>query len=119
VALALTLLFAFSYIGALHDPHPQHMPIGVIDSRSAAAVESSNGMFAPRVYPSEEAVRAALRRREVLVALVPPRLLIASAGGYAATQYATAAFTTAQPDLRVSDVARSQRETPADSRCSI
>jgi uncharacterized phage infection (PIP) family protein YhgE len=39
------------------------------------------------------------------VALMPPRLLIASAGGYAATQYAAAAFTRAQPQLRVVDVA--------------
>jgi hypothetical protein len=28
------------------------MPIGVIDPRSAAAVESSNGMFTPRMYPA-------------------------------------------------------------------
>ena len=104
-ALVLTLLFTFSYVGALHDPHPQRMPIAVIDPRSAAAVESSNGMFVPRVYRSEIAARAALRRREALVALVPPRLLIESAGGYAATQYAAAAFTRAQPHLRVVDIA--------------
>ena len=104
-ALVLTLLFAYSYIAALHDPHPQGMPIGVLEPRSAGAVESSNGMFVPRIYRSESALHAALRRRDVLVALVPPRLLIASAGGYAATQYATAAFTRAQPNLRVVDVA--------------
>jgi len=105
VALVLTLLFAFSYVGALHDPHPQSMPIAVLGPRSAAAVESSNGMFVPRTYPTQSAVRTALRRRDVLAALVPPRLLIASAGGYAATQYAAAAFTRAQPNLRVVDVA--------------
>ena len=105
-ALVLTLLFAFSYVGALHDPHPRGMPIGVVESRSAGAVEASNGVFVPRMYRSEIALRAALRRRDVLVALVPPRLLIASAGGYAATQYAAAAFTQAQPDLRVVDVAQ-------------
>src|SRR4029077_5399335 len=89
----------------LHDPHPQHMPIAVIDSPAATAVQSSGGMFVPRSYGSESAARAALHRRDVLVALVPPRLLIASAGGYAATQYAAAAFTRAQPNLRVVDVA--------------
>ena len=104
-ALVLTLLFAFSYVGALHDPHPHGMPIGVVDPRSAGAVEASNGLFVPRRYRSESALRPALRRRDVLVALVPPRLLIASAGGYAATQYAVAAFTHAQPGLRVVDVA--------------
>ncbi|HEV3227548.1 MAG TPA: hypothetical protein VGZ52_11960, partial [Acidimicrobiales bacterium] len=40
-----------------------------------------------------------------MAALVPPRLLIASAGGYAATQFVAAAFTRAQPNLRVIDVA--------------
>src|SRR5262249_35456854 len=104
-ALVLTLLFAFSYVGALHDPHPHHMPVAVTEPRSAAAVEASNGMFVPRLYSDESAVRGALHRRDVLVALVPPRLLIASAGGYAATQYAVAAFTGAQPHLRVVDVA--------------
>jgi len=104
-ALVLTLLFAYSYVAALHDPHPQRMPIAVIDPRAASAVESSGGMFVPRSYRSESAVRAALHRRDVLVALVPPRLLIASAGGYAATQYGVAAFTRAQPQLRVVDVA--------------
>ena len=104
-ALVLTLLFAFSYVGALHDPHPHRMPIAVLNPRSAAAVESSNGMFVPRMYSTESDIRAALHRRDVLAALVPPRLLIASAGGYAATQYTAAAFTQAQPTLRVVDVA--------------
>ena len=105
MALALTLLFAFSYVGALHDPHPQRMPIAVLGPRAAAAVASSNGMFVPRPYGSLREIRSALRRRDVLAALVPPRLLIASAGGYAATQYSAAAFTSAQPNLRVVDVA--------------
>ena len=104
-ALVLTLLFAFSYVGALHDPHPHRMPIAVLDTRSAAAVESSNGLFAPREYRTRRDILAALHRRDVLAALVPPRLLIASAGGYAATQFAAAAFTRAQPNLRVVDVA--------------
>jgi hypothetical protein len=104
-ALVLTLIFVFSYVGALHNPHPHHMPIGVLDARSAAAVEASNGLFAPRTYSSESALRAGLHRREVLVALVPPRLLIASAGGYAATQFAATAFTRVQPKLQVVDVA--------------
>ena len=99
-ALLVTLLFAFSYVGALHDPHPRRMPIAVIDPVSAAAVRSSGGLFAPRTYDSETAVRAALRRRDVLVALLPPRLLIASAGGYAATQAAVGAFTRVQPKLQ-------------------
>ena len=105
VALVLTLLFAASYVGALHDPHPRGMPIAVLGPRSAAAVESSHGIFVPRPYPTETAVRSALRRRDVLAALVPPRLLVVSAGGYAATQYAADAFTHAQPNLRVIDVA--------------
>jgi hypothetical protein len=105
VALVLTVLFVFSYVGALHDPHPHRMQIGVIDARSAAAVESSNGLFVPRVFSTDSALRSALHHRDVLAALVPPRLLIASAGGYAATQYAAAAFTHAQPNLRVVDVA--------------
>jgi hypothetical protein len=104
-ALLLTGLFAFSYVGALHDPHPRRMPIAVIDPVTAAAVESSGGSFVPRLYHDETEVRAALRRRDVLAALVPPRLLIASAGGYAATQFAVRAFTTAQPRLRVVDAA--------------
>jgi hypothetical protein len=104
-ALVLTLLFAFSYVGALHDPRPHRMPVAVTSPRAAAAVAASNGVFVPRAYASERAVRDALHRRDVLVALLPPRLLIASAGGYAATQYATTAFTTAQPQLRVVDVA--------------
>ena len=104
-ALVLTLLFAFSYVGALHDPRPHRMPIAVLDPRSAAVVEASNGMFVPRTYHSLGEIRSALHRRDVLAALVPPRLLIASAGGYAATQYTAAAFTHAQPNLRVVDVA--------------
>ena len=104
-ALVLTLLFTFSYVGALHNPHPQRVPVGVIDQRSAAAVEASKGLFAPRMYKGESQVRAALRKREVLAALVPPRLLVASAAGYAATQYVQVAFTRGQPQLRVEDVA--------------
>ncbi|HZO61654.1 MAG TPA: hypothetical protein VFB35_01595 [Gaiellaceae bacterium] len=103
--IVLTLLFAFSYVGALHDPHPTGMAIGVVDARSAAAVEASGGLFRPRAYPDEARVRAALRRREVLAALVPPRLLVDTAGGYAATQYVQFAFTRAQPRLQVEDVA--------------
>jgi hypothetical protein len=105
VALIVTLLFAVSYVGALHDPHPQRMPVAVIDRSSAATVRSSDGLFVPRTYGSEVAVRAALHRRDVLVALLPPRLLIASAGGYAATQEAAVAFTNADPTLRLVDVA--------------
>jgi hypothetical protein len=105
VALALTLLFAFSYVGALHDPHAQRTPIGVLGSRASAAVEASKGMYVPRMYPTESAVRTALHRREILAALIPPRLLIVSAGGYAATADAAAAFTHAQPSLRVVDLA--------------
>lgn len=104
-ALLVTLLFSFSYVGALHDPHPQRMPVAVIDPSSAAVVRSSAGLFAPRIYRNEVAVRAALRRRDVLVALLPPRLLIASASGYAATQTAVAAFMRTQPTLRVVDTA--------------
>jgi len=51
-ALLLTLLFAYSYVGALHDPHPQRMPIAVTDPRAASAVESSGGPFVPRSYPN-------------------------------------------------------------------
>ena len=112
-ALILTVLFAVSYAGALHDPHPQRMPIGVLDARSAAMLEGSHGLFEPRMYRTEANVRKALRRREVLAALVPPRLLIASAGSYAATQYVRFAFTQAQPSLRVQDVAPLP---PGDSR---
>jgi hypothetical protein len=104
-ALVVTVLFAFSYVGALHDPHPRRTPVAVIDARSAAAVSSSGSAFVPRVYGSEGAVRAAMRRRDVLVALLPPRLLVASAGGYAGVQAATIAFTKAQPSLRVVDIA--------------
>jgi hypothetical protein len=37
VALLAMAAFAASYIGAFHDPTPHHVPIGVIDARSAAA----------------------------------------------------------------------------------
>jgi cytochrome bd-type quinol oxidase subunit 2 len=79
-ALLLTLLFAYSYVGALHDPHPQRMPIAVTDPRAASAVESSGGPFVPRSYPNERAVRAALRRRDVLVALLPAVIVSGLAG---------------------------------------
>ncbi len=117
-ALVLTLLLAFSYVGALHDPHPRRTPVAVIDPQSAAAVSASGGFFAPRMYRSETAVRTALRRRKVLVALLPPRLLIASAGSYAATQEAAVAFTRAQPKLQVVDVAPLPAGDPPGSRSS-
>jgi hypothetical protein len=104
-ALALTILFAFSYVGALHDPEPRHVPIGVVGPRAAAFVTSTGGAFAPRPLADEGAVRAALRRRSIAAGLVPPRLLVASAGGYSTAQYVEAAFRRAQPSMRVVDVA--------------
>src|SRR3954467_9570639 len=36
-ALVLTLAFAFSYVGALHDPTPHHVPVAVVGPPAVAA----------------------------------------------------------------------------------
>src|SRR6476646_7859410 len=36
-ALVLTLAFAFSYVGAFHDPTPHHVPVAVVGPSAVAA----------------------------------------------------------------------------------
>jgi NAD(P)-dependent dehydrogenase (short-subunit alcohol dehydrogenase family) len=36
-ALVLTLAFAFSYVGAFHDPTPHHVPVAVVGPPAVAA----------------------------------------------------------------------------------
>src|SRR6266851_5069836 len=52
IALLALAAFAAAYIGAFHDPTPHHVPIGVINARTAAAVDASHGAFSAHREPT-------------------------------------------------------------------
>jgi hypothetical protein len=111
--LAFATVFVTVALGAFHQPTPHELPVGVVGPVTARAqLERSLEARAPsqlrlRSYGGEPQARAAIGRREIdgAVILAPggPRLLIATAGGTAAAQALTRAFTAAgaQRDQRL------------------
>ena len=74
VALAVVLfvqaLFVLSYIGALHDPKPHKVAIGVVGTSPLATVVGKQFSLKTTAYPSESAAVDAIDRRTIDGALV-------------------------------------------------
>lgn len=105
-AIGLTLvsmLFVGSFIGALHNPAPHRLPVGVVAPPAAAReldaafARHAPGAFAVTAYPSVTAARHAILSRDADGVLLPgpgqQRLLIAGAAGRFVSQAVTTAFT--------------------------
>lgn len=102
----LGMLFAGSFLGALHQPEPHGVPVAVVgpvEQLQAAIDQKKPGAFTLSSYASAESGRQALLDREVDGVLVPQegKLIVAGAGGRTAATVITAAF--AQGKLAVED----------------
>jgi hypothetical protein len=104
VALLAMAAFAASYIGAFHDPTPHHVPIGVIDAQSAAAVDASHGAFSAH-RESTAALVHDLKARKIAAGLAGRTLYVASGESYTTAATVAAAFGKQITGLTVSDVA--------------
>lgn len=102
VVALLGMLFAGSFLGALHSPEPHGVPVAVVGPESAVdrlgAVmdERRDGAFDLTAYGSEDDARAALLDRDVDAVFVPGRggasLVIAGANGQIENAVLTRAF---------------------------
>ncbi|KAB2971957.1 DUF3533 domain-containing protein [Streptomyces sp. SS1-1] len=103
--LALSLLFITSYVGALHDPKPKDVPVGVVAPPAVAGqtVDRLAGLpgspLDPRALPDAKTARAQILNRDIDGALVidpagtRDTLLVASAGGKVLALTLTTVFT--------------------------
>jgi hypothetical protein len=105
VALLAMAAFAAAYVGAFHDPTPHHVPIGVIDARSAAAVDASNGAFSARREPTLAALVHDLKARTIAAGLAGHTLYVASGESYTTAATVRAVFSKQINGLAVRDVA--------------
>jgi hypothetical protein len=103
--LILQAVFAIAYVGALHDPQPHDVPIGVLDARTAAAVNASGGALAATSEPSPQAMIQDLRERDISGGLIGHRLYVASGAGYSTSAFLQTALRQKDPSLQVVDVA--------------
>jgi hypothetical protein len=112
-ALVLTLAFAASYVGALHEPKPHHLPLAVIGPPSAAAKLDAlpGGPLDARAVASRGQALAQIDDRKVYGAFDPAanRLYVASAANRATavvleTTIDRLAAAQSRPAARVTDV---------------
>ncbi|MEV8089721.1 DUF3533 domain-containing protein [Streptomyces nigra] len=74
--LALSLLFITSYVGALHDPKPKDVPVGVVAPPAVAEQTVDrlsalpDGPLDPRALPDAKTARAQIVNRDIYGALV-------------------------------------------------
>jgi hypothetical protein len=129
VILLLTLVVLLG--GAIRDPRPHDVPVGLsvppymAEQLVAGFEQAAPGAFSFTNYASEADARAAIGRQEIVGALVAPdgapRLIVAQAAGEAVSGGVTAAFTRAFEaqgrELMVETVHPSQMATPMAS-CS-
>ncbi|MFG2016414.1 hypothetical protein [Actinomadura geliboluensis] len=105
VLVAVTLLgmlFAGSFLGALHSPKPHEVPVAVVGPQAVAAKVGTtldarmDGAFDIEHYADEKAARQALLDREVDGVFVPgqsgARLIVASSAGKIETTLITEVF---------------------------
>jgi hypothetical protein len=105
VALVAMAAFAAAYIGAFHDPTPHHVPIGVIDARSAAAVNASHGAFSAHRESTIPTLIHDLEARKVAAGLAGRTLYVASGESYTTAATVVAAFGKQITSLTVNDIA--------------
>jgi hypothetical protein len=99
----ISMLFVGSFVGALHDPVPHRLPVGVVAPPAAARelnaafARHAPGAFAVTAYPTATAAQHAILDRDADGVLLPghgqQRLLIAGAAGRFVSQAVTTAFT--------------------------
>lgn len=99
----VSMLFVGSFVGALHDPAPHGIPVGVAGPAAAARqldaafARQAPGAFTVSAYPTVGAARQAILNRDADAVLVPgparQQLLMAGAAGGFAAQAVTTAFT--------------------------
>ena len=126
----VALLFALSFLGALHAPRPNDLPVGLTGPPAAVAAvqdqldQRAPGAFAVTRYPDEAAARTAVHEREVDGAFVAgagtPTLLVAGAAGTTTRTTLVETFTAAAGaggggQLQVLDV----QPLPAADRAGI
>ncbi|WBB67785.1 hypothetical protein [Micromonospora sp. WMMD812] len=127
VALIIGSGFIAAYVGALHDPKPKDVPVGVIRGDQPAenllaAVRTQGRQLKATEYDDRTAAERALDRREIYAVLAsasdPPglTLTIASAAGPPATELIkrilTVATQRAQVPLTVTDAAPVDDDDP-------
>jgi hypothetical protein len=98
-ALVLQLLFAVSFVGALHEPKPHGVDVGIVGPPQVVAAAQAQLRavgLEPVVEPSPDALRQAIEKRELHGGLVVEAsgasLLIASAGSFTTARFLEAAF---------------------------
>jgi hypothetical protein len=111
-ALAAMAAFTASYIGVFHNPKPHHVRIGVLDERTAAALDASHGAFTAHREPTLVALQADLRSRDIAAALAGRTLYVASGESYTTAATVTAVFSKQIPGLKVVDMAPLQHGDP-------
>jgi hypothetical protein len=104
VGLGLFAIFLFSYAGALHDPSPHHVPIGVLDARTAGRLDRSGGRFSPRLENDLPALKTAIKERKIAAGLVGDHLYVAGAASFTTASYLQAALAREIPQLRTVDL---------------
>ncbi|GII34791.1 hypothetical protein [Planotetraspora mira] len=96
----LGMVFAASFLGALHQPEPHDVPVAVVGpSQGAGQIDAAldakaPGAFSITPYADEGAARNALADREVDAVLIPQagKLVVASAGGRTGATVITQVF---------------------------
>jgi hypothetical protein len=104
----LGMVFAGSFLGALHKPTPHNVPVAVVGPAAQverALAQKAPGAFDIKGYSTEQAAREALGDRDVDAVLLPAqdKLVVASAGGRTAATVVTTVFQKADPQLVVED----------------
>jgi hypothetical protein len=104
VATLLSLIFVSSFVGALHNPGPRSVPVGIVGPPVAASRLGSSldhavpGGFIVTSFPTEAAAGGAISDRTIDAALVPglhgQHLLVAGAVSQALTTAIVKVFTT-------------------------
>lgn len=123
VGVAMVFLFVWLFAAALHQPRAHDLKVGVVGpagviERVAAAVEANApGAFVLSGYASAEEARAAVRGRELAGALVvgsaQPLIMVASAGGEAASTAIYGALTATAEALGQSPTVEDVQPLPA------
>jgi hypothetical protein len=107
---------AAAYVGAFHDPAPRHVPIGVLDARTAAAGDASRGAFDAQREPTLAALVHDLKARKIAAGLAGRTLYVASGESYTTTATVTAVFGKQISGLKVADIAPLEPGDPRGNR---
>lgn len=104
VVLLVQALFVVSYVGALHNPTPHKLAIGVVGSSPLGAGVARTVSLRLKPYPSESAARHAIDERKIYGALVSgPKgetLIVVPAAGNGTALALTGVFTAVAAALR-------------------